>query len=296
MAYTTPSANYYQQVTRDTSQGQFAGNQLLGQLGAQIAPTMGIAGMQASGVQTQLGLLPQETNLSNAYQSAMTGYGLGQLGIHATQLGVQGLGLSQEQSLYNTLNPLEQQEFATRMTQFPEEYAQAALQHRTQLTNFQAQNAQQGAQGSVGQQQALTTLQQNYGFQLQNIGRAQQLAQMQQQGTLAQQQYSTEQLANSRKNLTLLAKSNGLSQQELMTRLNYGLQNNQFGEINTIVHLMTRLGGIWSGAANTAAATAGLAGYVNGVNLYAPSAMTMSRNTLQMREIMSQNPTYTYMG
>lgn len=282
-----PSTAYYQKLMSEQAATAGVGNQALASLGAQGLGTIGLAGLQSAATQSQLTLIKTETKLSQTYQKAMAGYQAGQLGIAATKIGVEQTGLTQEKALQGTQNQLEQQQYGLQASQYPEQYAQAALTHRNKLTGLQTQQAQSGAQGAVGQKQAFTTLGQQYGFQLQDIGRSQQEATLQQQGALAGQKYSTEQLANAQKNLTLMSKSNGLSQTELVTRLNYSLKQGTLGEVQTIVGLMTKLGGIWSGETNTISGLASLGGYVNGVNMFSPAAS----NATTLNERMNPNAT-----
>lgn len=268
MAYTTPMSGYYQQISKDAT-ASTSGRQLLGGLGEQFAPTMGAAGVQAAGIRNQLGLIGPEEQLSNAYTSAMAGYQLGQLGIAKTKLGIQGTALGQEQQYQNLSNQLEQQEYGIQSQVYPEEQAKAALTHRNQLLSLQGQGAESGVQGATGQKEQLTTLGQQYGFQQADIARAQQLAGLGQQGTLAGQQYSTEQLANARKNLTLLAKSNGLSQTEVVTRLNYALHQNQISGVQSTMTLLSQLGDVYTGASEGLGNVLSLGGFVSGLNLFA---------------------------
>lgn len=278
MAYTTPNESYYQQISNEINSNR-PGNQLLGNIGQQFLPTAGAFGLQAAAAQQEAGLIGPELGLSNAYQSAMAGFQTGQLGIRGQQIGLSRLGTQQEQALQGILNPLEQQSYALSTTQYPEQRQEAALTYRNRLLQEQGNIAQSGAQGTLGAQQELTTMKQQYGFQLQDIARSQQLATLSQRGTLAQQKYTTEQLNNALQNLSYVAESNGLSQQEVMTRLNYAITQGQLGAQATAIGILTHLGQIWSGAETNAAAILGTSGYVNGMNLYAPPSSIGPKTT-----------------
>lgn len=270
-AYSTPASSYYQQIVADTqSKSSSGGEGLLGGLGASIAPTVGAAGLQAASVTNQASLVPEQLQLSNAYQSTLAGYTLGKLAITRQELGVQAATTAEKQQLESTLNPLEQQEYATTATKYPQEAAEAAQTYKMKLQSEQGAIATSGAQGTTGAKSTLTTLTKQYGWKLQTITRSKTLATLGQQGTLAQQKYTTEQLANAQKNLTLLAKQNGLSQTEVVTRLQYSIAQNKLGATQTMMSLLTKLGSIWTGAETRVGTTIGLGGYASGINLFTP--------------------------
>lgn len=269
-AYSTPSAAYKTLLTKAGQAGAGTGNNILSNLGGAFLPTAGLSGMQTGAIETQMGIIPQQTGLNNAYQSAMAGYTLGQLGIARTKLNLQGLQLSQEQGLNQYQNAIEQQQYGLTQQTFAQQIAQAQLAHRTNLQNLQNNIAQSGMQNGKGQQLAMTTLQQNYGFQLASIGRNQAMATLSQQSTLAGQKYSTQQIANAQANLGLLAESNGLSQQEVNTRLQYAISSGELQGVETIIGLYTKLGGVWTGDVESIAALGSMGGYINGVNIFSP--------------------------
>lgn len=93
-----------------------------------------------------------------------------------------------------------------------------------------------------------------------------------QQSTLLGQKYSTEEIQNQYQNLQLLAQSNGLSQQEVLTRLNYSIANNQLQGVSSSATLLNKLAGIYSGGETTLGTGLALGGFGGGLNLYAGAA------------------------
>jgi hypothetical protein len=266
---------YYQQIMQDVSSADPLQN-LAGQIGAAGAPAFAQGGLQSAIDQQQLSLLGQEFKMGTAYQQQMAGYQLGNLGLQQQQNQLQGLGLSQQQALleggqvgssgwYNPnggglgLNKIEQQQYALgqqvyqqQATQYPEQQAEAALNYQNSTQQLQGGLGASGASNTVGGKQQQSTLTQQYGWQQQDIARAQSIAQLQnqqtqlgQQGTLAQQQYSDEQLSNAQKNLGIVSQQNGISQQEVYTQLQYAID--QAGLQMDPVNVLAQLGQLWSG-------------------------------------------------
>jgi hypothetical protein len=196
----------------ETSQlGQM--NQVVPELGEQTAYTNALAGNQQQqyGVTQAQTALQQQENVQQGAQNVaqqgfeQTGYGLqqGSLGIQGQELGVQ-----QQQSNLAYTN---------------------ALRSQTQ------QGAASGSLNTHGQNIANATLTQNKAYGDQALGLQNSLLQNQsqqaantQQGEESGFQFSQEQLGNAQTNLGLVAKANGLSNQNALTMLNF--QDQQAGE------------------------------------------------------------------
>lgn len=278
-AYSTAELSYYNQIMHDTSKDATTGESLIGGLAASVAPTVGEAGVEAASTSSLASLVSKQLNLSDTYQSTLAGYTLAKLGITKEELGVQATTTAEKQQLESTLNPLEQQEYATTATKYPQEAAEAAQTYKMKLQSEQGAIATSGAEGTTGAKSTLTTLSKQYGWKLQTITRSETLATLEQKGTLATQKYTTEQLSNAQTNLQLLAEQNGLSQTEVVTRLNYSIAQNKLGANETLISLMTKLGTIWSGTETKVGTTIGLGGYASGINLFTPPTTSTSTST-----------------
>lgn len=268
---TNPLTAYFTQLSRD-QKSKTPLQAELGTVGEIAASTAGIAGVQAGAVTQQANQLVTQVALKNAYTTMLAKYTRGQLAIKTQQLGITQLGAQQKQALLGTTTGVEQARFTLSQQQYPEQYALAALTEGNRLKQLQEQAATSGAEGTTTQKRALGTLGERYGFQLADIARAQQTSILGQQATTAKQQYTAQQIANTQKNIELLAQANGLSSQEVITRLNEALTQNKLTGAKTLTQLMTKLGGIWAGeqaAIGTKLAMSGL--LASGLNLYAPA-------------------------
>ena len=274
-AYTTPNISYY--IKRmESVDGKTTSKGALGQLGAEIGLTLAGAGLQGAAYQSQAAQVPKTVALKNAYTTAMAGYTGAQLGVSRQQLGIQTTALQQKSALLGGQFTIERQQYALAQQAYPQQYAQAALTYTIKKKQLQEQGATSGAQNVTTQKKQLGTLGQEYTWQVQNIQRAQKTTQLGQQATLEKQQYTQQQIANNQKNLTLLAQSNGLSQQEVITRLNYAIANNQIQGVTSINTLMAKLGSVYSGEATQLGSQLGLGGFaggtIGGMNVLAPLA------------------------
>lgn len=313
MAYSTPAATFYKDILKATSSGTSGG--LLKQLGGSIAPTLGLDQLQSAVVQQEMGMVGTQLNLSNAYQKMLAKYTTAQLDITGTKLKITTTGLQEQrayltktfqlqsqqlglqQQLLNEQSGLEQKQYTVTSEKYATEVKTANIKFRTQVLGQESSIAGSGVQGTTAQRAALTTIVQQHTMALKTITRSMQLATLKQQTALAKQaytramlgisgqqltakyKYTMQQLQNAQANLSLLAKSNGLSEQEVLTRLNYSLSQNQLSAAQTLVGMLTKLGSIWTGEETTVGNAIGQAGLVTGVNLYAPAASNSSSST-----------------
>lgn len=262
----TTSTNIFGQTTTSPPNPE---QQLLGQLGASVAPQTGQAQLQYNLGQEQLGLVGPEYQNQLAYNNAMAGYQQGSLGLSAQQIGIQQVGQQQQAAQSQAQQGFEQQQYALQQQQYPEQSAEAALAYQNALRNTQGSQAISGTQNTVGGRADVNTLGQNYGFQQQDIARSQALSQLGQKSELSGYQYSQEQLQNAQKSLALSSQANGLSQQQMLTMLNYGNQQAGVGAQQDIISLLAQQGGNAIGQVSNAGSALSQIGFASGLNALA---------------------------
>lgn len=267
-AYTTPATGYYSNIMAELGSNK-PGNQILGNLASQTLPTLAAARLQAGEITQQLTLVRKQESLSNAYTQAMAHFTLQQLGIRGQQIGLQQQTNTAEQQLAQLQNQLEQQQYGITIQKFGTERKAATLAHQNALLQFHGREAASGTQGGTGARLQAQTIATQYKMQLAGITRAQQMATLGQKSTLASQQFTAGQLQRASQNLSLLAQANGLSEQQVQTRLNYALQQNQLSAARTTTQLLGQLGQVWQGEEASAAQAASLGAYA-GMNVVAP--------------------------
>jgi hypothetical protein len=240
-------------------------------LQSQVAPQLAADQVTQAGYQQQLGAIGAETSQANAYATATAGLQGQQLGIGSQQIGLQQLGNQQSQATSQQQQGIELSQYALAMGQYPEQQQEAATAYQNNKTAQVGQQAATGAGNAAGSLQANNTLAQNFGFQNQDIARSQQQAVLGQQSEVAGYNLGQEQYQNAASNLSLMAQSNGLSQQELSDQLSYGIAQNDQSGIQSVGQLLSSMGSLASGdisAENTAVAPIA---YASGVNPFAAS-------------------------
>jgi hypothetical protein len=249
------SANPFQQIAGQLASG--ASNQV-------AAGNLGVASAEAN-----YGLTNAQQAVSNQYNNALAGYQLGQLGIGQQQLGIQGQSLQQQQQLLGVQTGVEQGQYGLQQQVYPEEQAEATANYNEQQSQLQGGLAASGALNTKGSTQQQTLLGQNYAWQTADIARAQQEAQLGQVGTVAGQQYSQEQLTNAQSNLSLLAQSNGMSEQEVYNQLAYMTANNQIQGAENPIALLNTIAQVNEGDLSGVENILSPAGFANGgLNLF----------------------------
>lgn len=251
--------------------GTYAQNEssLLGQLQGSIAPQTANAQLQYNLGQNQIGLQNTELGQSSAYSQAMSGYQAQNLGLSEQSLGIQGLGLQQQGAQSAAQQGIEEQQYGLQQGQYPEQSAEAALAYQNAMQQTQGGQAISGTQNTVGGKQAVSTEQQQYGFQQEDIARAQAQSQLGQKSEESGYQYSNEELANAQKNLSLSAQANGLSEQQMMTMLNYGNTQQAEGAQGNILQLLSQQGNNALGNLSNVGAGLSPIGFSAGVNAQA---------------------------
>jgi len=242
---------------------------LLNQLQGEAAPTTAAGQLQYNLGQNELGLVNANVSQQQAYNNAMTGYDAQNLGLTEQGTAISGLGL-QEQGAQNTQQQgLEQQEYGLQSGQYPEQQAEAALAYQNTMMQTAGGQAISGTANTVGGRQTVATNAANYGFQTEDIARSQALAGLGQQSEESGYQYSGEELQNAQANLALSAQANGLSEQQMLTMLNYG--NTQAGESGAqdIIQLLSQQGSTASGNLSSVGSALSPIGFAAGVNAQA---------------------------
>jgi hypothetical protein len=239
---------------------------LLGQLTGAAAPTAAEGQLQYNLGQQQLGMVAPETQESIAYNNAMAGSQQAGLQNQAQGIGISELGLQQQGAQNAAQQGFEQQGYALQQQQFPEQSAEAALAYQNEVMNTQGSQAISGTQNTVGGKAAVATNAANYGFQQEDINRAQQQSALGQQSEESGYGYSQEQLQNAQSNLGLNAAANGLSQQQLMTMLNYGNSQAAEGAQQDIIGLLSGLGSTATGNLGTEGSALSSIGFASGIN------------------------------
>ena len=242
-------------------------------LNNQIAPTTALGQTQYNIGQYQLGQVNPELQNALTYNNAMAGYQQGQLGITAQQQGIQRTGLQQQGALNTAQQGIEQQQYGLQQTAYPEQRAEAALNYQNAIKNLQDSQAASGTSTTQGGQRAVGTENQQYAWQQQDINRSQALSQLSQQSEQAGFQYSQEQLQNASANLDLIAKANGMSQQQVMTMLQYGNQQQGQGAVQDVLGILS--GEAQTGVTNLQNVGAQLSqiGFYSGINTQAGKAV-----------------------
>lgn len=254
------------QKAPQNSTGGDAAQQTLQELLAGVGPQLAAGQVQQAGLQQQLGALGAETGLSNAYSQAMAGIQEGQMGIGREQLGIRGQGLQAQMGLSAEQQAIEQQQFGLQMSQFPEQQAQLALQNKNATQQMQGSQAASGALNTEGSKSAQSTLASEQGWAQQDLARAQQQALLGQQSEVAGYQYQQGEFGRSQQNLALMAQANGLSEQQLVEQLNYGIAQNNLQGKTSAGQLLAQMGSLAAGDISTAGAAIAPIAYAGGVN------------------------------
>jgi hypothetical protein len=256
---------------------------------AGAAPQVAGAQLTVAELVDQLGLAQSALGTAAAEAQQQKGYQLAQAGISQQQLGLQGQALSDQQLLeFGQLARQGQGIEASRgLTKEQFDLEQAALTQQTALTqqenqaavqSLQAQQAASGVAQSRGQTQAqqIQAAQQQY-QQAQLARQAQgekaqydyQMGQYDREKANldAQTAYSTSDFARGQAALGLAAQQNGLSVQQTIDQLKYGLAQQGIQERQTEADLFGQIGQAVAGGESAAAGVLGIGALTGGLNL-----------------------------
>lgn len=239
---------------------------LLGQLTGAAAPQTADTQLQYNLGQDQLGLVNNNLNQSQAYNNAMAGYNAQNLGLSEQGTAISATGLGEQSANTAQQQAIEEKQYGLQQQTFPEQSAEAALAYQNTMMNTAGSQAIGGTANTVGGRANVATNAANYGFQQEDIARSAQESALGQQGEEAGAQYTQEQLANARSNLGLSAQANGLSEQQMLTMLNYG--NTQAGEgaQQDVISLLSQQGNNALGGESSVGAGISPIGFAAGVN------------------------------
>ncbi len=149
---------------------------LLNQLGSENALQTGVGNLNYQLGQENLGLAGSQIGQTEAYQGAMSGYQAQNLGLSEQGLGISQTALAQQGAQSAAQQGIEEKSYALQAGQYPEQSAEAALAYQNAMMNTQGSQAIGGTQNTVGGKAQVSTEQANYGFQQEDIARAQALA------------------------------------------------------------------------------------------------------------------------
>ncbi len=233
----TPDLSYYQQITQNLA----SSNPQVGFGAAEqaaIAPTVAGAGLTVAGVEAQMALTQPELQQQDAYQSQLAGEQLGALGISGQQTNLQQQGT--------------QQAFGITQQQQGIEAQQQALAYQNQMQGIVGGEAASGALNTEGSKQQQKTATEQYGWGQQEL-----------QG---QEALTAGDYARAQQNYALIAQANGLSQQEVQTRLQNAIATNADSAYSSADQLVAQAGAALSGEAQDVGGALANAGLVAGVN------------------------------
>jgi hypothetical protein len=206
-----------------------------------VAPQLAAGENQYQIEQNQMGQINAQTQLTEQQNQYQAQQQLAGLGIANQQLGLQQQGLQQQGAQQQAQQQYEQQQYNIQSGQYPEQFAEAALSYQNALMNMQGQQAIGGTQNTVGGKAQMGMLGANYGFQLQDITRAQQLAGIGQQAEVSGFQYGQQQLQNASANLGLIAKSNNMSVDQVYQALQFGQEQAGLGAQSDVLGLLGQM-------------------------------------------------------
>lgn len=237
---TDPNQSYYAQIQTDLASSN-PQTGIVGALGASTAPTVAQQQLGVAGIESQLGTEGPELQQQGDYAAQLAGYQLGGLGINAQQTALQQQGTEQS--------------YALGQQGFAQQGAENALNYKNELQSMIGSSAASGALNTHGSTQQQGTLAQENTWQNATLER--------------EEQQSAGDYARAQQNYALMAKANGLSQQEVETRLQYGLSQLGEGAASDVDQLAAQAGNALSGSVQGVGSTLSQAGLLGGMNALA---------------------------
>lgn len=207
-----------------------------GALGAAAAPTIAGDYLQYAQYEQQLGNLGPGLQQAQDQAAIEAGFNLGQLGIGAQQQALEQAG--------------SQQNYALQQQSFQQQAQENQFNYQNQLQDIVGGAAASGVLSTAASRRQQGNLGQQAAFANQNLQR--------------QVQQASGDYARAQQNFALMAKANGLSQQEVYTRLQEGLQ--QMGVNADPSQLIAQMGGTLSSANQAIAGVIMQAGLFGGIN------------------------------
>jgi hypothetical protein len=239
MATTTdPNSSYYAAIQADMASNNPA-TSLVGATAAASAPSIAQQQLSVAGTEQQLADTGPGLQQQGDYAALMAGYQKGGLGINEQQTALQQQGTEQN--------------YALQQQGFQEQAQKNQLQFTQALQSAVGGSAASGALNTQGSKQQQTTIGQEAQWAGQDLSR--------------QEQLSAGDFARAQQNYGLIAQANGLSVDEVNTRLQYGLQ--QLGENADPTALVSQAGNALSGETQGVGSVLSQAGLEGGMNALA---------------------------
>lgn len=262
---------------------------LQGQFGGGAAVQIAGTGLTIDELMGQLGLVQAQTGQSQAQQQLQGSYAEANAGLGMEQNALAQQGLGAQSGLLNTQFGIQQQTLAGREqlagTQhglseqaLADQTAQQALSYKNQVQAQQGGAAASGALNTEGNKQAVSTnaaenqfaqqalqragtgLEAQYGYQKQQFG-------LERQGQQAQQAYSLGDIARGEQGLQLASQANGLSLDQTLNQINYGMQQTGLAGQQQADQLYGQIGSAVGQGATYQAGAIGYGALLGGVNL-----------------------------
>jgi hypothetical protein len=209
-----------------------------------------IAGGQSAGIAQsgltmeqllgEIGLTGASAGEANQYAAQQLEEGLTGAGLTQGQNYLQGLGLQAQAGQTAAQQGFTTAEYNLNATQYPEQLAEAAQSNKTALQGISTSGAAAGTGYTQGQANNVQNQNLQYGWQQQDIGRAQGEAALGQQAGLSATQYSLGDIARSEQNLQLTAAANGLSVEQLKAQFAQGVNTTGTGAESDLTQLYTQ--------------------------------------------------------
>lgn len=245
-----------------------------------IAPQTAGDSLTEAATQQQLALVGPETAQASAYAGALAGIQSSQAGITAQQNTLQQQENSQQIGQNQTQQGLEEKGYGLSQASIGLQGQELGVQQQQQNLSYnnalRSQQDSGAAQGSLythGQSSAIGTLKQNDALTNQSLGIQNSLLNNQSQSAANTQQgeesgyaFNQQQLDNAQTNLGLIAKANGLSNQQALTMLNYQQQQAGLQGQQQTLSLLSQLGQTGSNDESNAGAALSLQGFAGGIN------------------------------
>lgn len=238
-------------------------SEIAGYLSGSYAPAEGQQGLTAALGGAQLGLVGPQLGVSSAELGNQAGYSLANSLLGYEGIGLQSQALASQAGTEAQQQGLEQAVYGVQQTQFPEEKAQADLANANAQRQISDSGAITGTTQTQGHGRAVATQQSQYGWNLADIYRNQQLAQLGQQSEQVGFGGQEEQIANARSQLGLAAQGQGLSAQQATNQLGFGLQ--QLGVSASPEQYLTGIANAQSGEAQQLSALGSQASLIGGL-------------------------------
>lgn len=219
-------------------------------------------GVQTSALEGQLPLNQATTASQIGETSQQAGLQQAGLALSGQGIGIQQQGLAAESGLSSYQQGIETQQYGLSQQNLQQQLGQLATGRTEALQGMQTNAAASGVAGghssgtaqygaATGDQQQLQALQKQYGYNVEDVKREIAQGAIGQKSEVAGYQYSQGDLARQQEQLGLAAQQNGLSEDEVTSRLNYGIQQLGLQGSITAADIMQQLGSTEAGGAGS---------------------------------------------